>query len=487
MVVAGLPLVMVLGLYAAGVIRPIYEAHSSLTADPAVFNDEFSRIHAAQVETKITALRKAARPTVRVERVGQELQVAVQARGAEAARALTLAASQSIVDDALMHAKTALARAQTDAEAKAAAITPRLAALQQDRIAALAALDRHMKRIHARRNPMPRGAEAERVNQLSRQVTELQMQAGLLQRRSQGFADAKTTLKSPWHVRRPAEFPAHPVRLQGWPIGAGAFVLLLGLGLWLFKGERPVTKAHGYMPTSPAPEPKPALPFSPTPLEVVSPRAETAEMAVAEPARTPDDPLSHQAAALYDRWMQLVKIVYEPTIEPPQGVPECLEPLLRDTTDFMAEGHAAMTRHLGLAATAHTLTDHVARTVIMVLLAAHEAGAGADHRQGVAMAALFHDLAVVPRAASDWAEVGSEVGRLSAAFLQKIPGLSPAMLTMAQDILVGMDDYPMNVWQNVPRSKTLESFAKLLRQTDRFDKVMQKQRDRVARRIEKAS
>jgi len=484
--VVGLPLVMVLGLVAAGVIRPIYEAHSILTSDPAVFNDEFSRIHAAQVETRMAALRKAARPTVRVERAGQELQVAVQARGAEAARALTLAATQAIVDDALARTKTTLTREQTDAEAQAAAIKPRLAALQQDRITALAALDRRMKRIHARRHPMPRGPEAERVNALSHQVTELQMQAGLLMRRSQALADAKTTLKSPWHVRRPAELSAHPVRVQGWPIGAGAFVFLFGLGLWLFKGERPLTKAHGYMPTMPTPEKTPDLPFSPTPLEVVSPHA-AAEIAATEPAHTPDDPFSCQAAALYDRWVQLVKIVYEPTVEPPQGVPECLEPLLRDTGDFMTEGHAAMTRHLGLAATAHTLTDHVARTVIMVLLAAHEAGAGPDHRQGIAMAALFHDLAMVPRAASDWAEVGSEVGRLSAAFLQKIPGLSPAMLSMAHDILVGMDDYPMNVWQNVPRSKTLESFAKLLRQTDRFDKVMQKQRGRVARRIEKAS
>jgi len=46
-----------------------------------------------------------------------------------------------------------------------------------------------------------------------------------------------------------------------------------------------------------------------------------------------------------------------------------------------------------------------------------------------------------------------------------------------------MDEYPLEVWQNVPRHKNLEPLAKLLRHIDRFEKVMQKQKSRLTRRI----
>ena len=46
-----------------------------------------------------------------------------------------------------------------------------------------------------------------------------------------------------------------------------------------------------------------------------------------------------------------------------------------------------------------------------------------------------------------------------------------------------MDEYPAETWQNVPRSQAVASFAKLLAQIDRFDKVLQKQKTRLTRRI----
>jgi len=99
------------------------------------------------------------------------------------------------------------------------------------------------------------------------------------------------------------------------------------------------------------------------------------------------------------------------------------------------------------------------------------------------LAALFHDLAVAPRPADAWHEIGSEVGRLSSSLLHKIPGIPPPLLTLTEQILVAMDEYPMETWQNVPRSPAVASFAKLLGQIDRFDKVLQKQKTRLTRRI----
>ena len=129
------------------------------------------------------------------------------------------------------------------------------------------------------------------------------------------------------------------------------------------------------------------------------------------------------------------------------------------------------------------LASHVTRTVLMALLGAHEAGASPEQRQGMTLAALFHDLAVVPRPADQWQDIGDEVGRLSSHFVHKIPDLPTPLVSLIESMLVGMDEFGMETWHNVPRDKGIESFANLLRQIDRFDKVMQKQKTRLTRRL----
>jgi hypothetical protein len=75
------------------------------------------------------------------------------------------------------------------------------------------------------------------------------------------------------------------------------------------------------------------------------------------------------------------------------------------------------------------------------------------------------------------------VGRLSSGLVRKIPGLPEPLMALVEAMLVCMDEHQLDVWQNVPHDKTLEPFAKLLRQIDRFDKVAQRQKSRLTRRL----
>ena len=119
----------------------------------------------------------------------------------------------------------------------------------------------------------------------------------------------------------------------------------------------------------------------------------------------------------------------------------------------------------------------------MTLAGAEEAGATPEHRLAMALAALFHDLAMVPRPSPLQEDVGSEVGRLSASVLRRIPGLQPAILAMVEEILIGMDEFKLETWQNVANGSNLEPLSKVLREIDRFEKVMQKQRARLDRQL----
>jgi len=121
------------------------------------------------------------------------------------------------------------------------------------------------------------------------------------------------------------------------------------------------------------------------------------------------------------------------------------------------------------------------------LTGAQEAGVSPEHRLAMALAALFHDLAVVPRPAAVQEEVGSDVGRLSASVLRRIPGLQPALLSMVEEILVGMDEFKLETWQNVASGKNLEPLSKVLREIDRFEKLMQKQRSRLDRQMTRSA
>jgi hypothetical protein len=75
------------------------------------------------------------------------------------------------------------------------------------------------------------------------------------------------------------------------------------------------------------------------------------------------------------------------------------------------------------------------------------------------------------------------VGRISSDLVRKIPGLPQSLAAMVEAMLVSMDEHALETWQNVPRDKNMEPFANLLRQIDRFDKVAQKQKSRLVRRL----
>src|SRR5262249_3619798 len=149
----------------------------------------------------------------------------------------------------------------------------------------------------------------------------------------------------------------------------------------------------------------------------------------AEP-ELPSDPLTEKASENYSKWIEVCRILYAPAVEAPQGVLDQVWPLLQESSDFLVKGHDVMARYLARTVAPGDLPAHVARTVLMTLSGAQEAGVSPEHRLAMALAALFHDLAVVPRPAAIQDNVGSEVGRLSASVLRRIPGLQPALLAM---------------------------------------------------------
>jgi hypothetical protein len=311
-------------------------------------------------------------------------------------------------------------------------------------------------------------------------ANETKVRIDYFSRQLQDLSQAEKNLKPAWKVILPAQKPSRPSRLEQWPLFsgvlAGVFCLVFLLTLGKTKSARSMSSNGLWRPDSDvlgaALQAPAVLAAGPVELTVVP----------AEPA-LPSDPLTEKAAAIYTQWADVAKVLYTPAPEPPQGVLDSVGPLLQESSEFLVEGHDVLARYLAHSVTPGDLPAHVARTVLMTLAGAEESGASPEHRLAMALAALFHDLAVVARPAAIQEEVGSEVGRLSASVLRRIPGLQPAILSMVEEILIGMDEFKLETWQNVAAGKNLEPLSKVLREIDRFEKVMQKQKSRLARQI----
>jgi hypothetical protein len=306
------------------------------------------------------------------------------------------------------------------------------------------------------------GPPAEKIMETSRRLVEAQMRRDYFSRSLKALAEKEPTLKPTWAILSPAETALRPSRVDGWPVGLGVVAGLFILGFVVLTGEKRALKLS--TPNG--------LWQNPVELEVVP---------ATDKPQVPADPVGQQAASLYDRWIQLAQTLYTPAREAPKGIMELVRPLLSQTIDFLPSGHDVLAHHLARSVTPGDLPAHVARTVLMTLTSAEEAGVSPEHRLGLAMAALFHDLAVVPRPPAEREAVGSEVGRLSAALLHRIPGLEQSLAGMIEKILVGMNEFKLETWQNISDDKALEPLSKVLREIDRFEKVMQKQRARLER------
>ena len=283
-----------------------------------------------------------------------------------------------------------------------------------------------------------------------------------------------------WTVVHPAEMPPWPIVIQNFTLLAGVMAGLLILGCVLLRGDIKLRKGSAgdglWKPVDPA---KP-VELTVVPVEPVEEPSQ--EVSVKESA-LPSDPLTQKASELYAKWVEVSKVLYMPAPEAPQGVIESVGPLLQESIEFLPEGHDVLARYLADTVAPGDLPAHVARTVLMTLAGAQDAGVSEEHRLAMALAALFHDLAVVPRPAGIQDEVGSDVGRLSASVLRRIPGMEPMMLAMVEDILIGMDEFKLETWQNVANGKSLEPLSKVLREIDRFEKMMQKQKQRLGRQV----
>lgn len=326
----------------------------------------------------------------------------------------------------------------------------------------------------------PSGPKATQITNLDRQINETNLRREYFLRRLNETEKDQLALKPLWTALLPIQKPTWPQQAERWPLGAGTCVGVFVLSVIFFRTERRrVTDVQDSASDVLRPTPE---------IDETTPDVErrTSDEAVALEVVSPElpmDPLTEKAAELYRKWVDVANTLYSPAPEPPQGLLDLVGPLLQESSDFLPEGHDVLARYLARVATSGDLASHVARTVLMTLTGAEEAGVSPEHRLAMALAALFHDLAVVPRPEAAQEDVGSEVGRLSASVLARIPGLTPALLSMVEDILVGMDEFKLETWQNVAHGMALEPLSKVLREIDRFEKLMQKQKARLDRRI----
>jgi len=340
----------------------------------------------------------------------------------------------------------------------------------------IALLARQIKDLQNQSRPRMSNVSARQVD-LDRRINEIKVRMDYFSRRLQELALVEKALKPVWKAPQVISKPSRPVRMEQWPIFSGAVVGTFLLAMVLFKrGSSSLKNASPnglWRPDTVMADPSPAVPAEP---------AVELKVVPSEP-ELPSDPLTEKAAAIYAKWIEVAKVLYAPAPEPPQGILDSVGPLLQESSDFLPEGHDVMARYLARTVAPGDLSAHVARTVLMTLTGAEEAGASPEHRLAMALAALFHDLAMVPRPEPLQEEIGSEVGRLSASVLRRIPGLQPAILSMVEDILIGMDEYKLETWHNAAAGRHLEPLSKVLREIDRFEKVMQKQRARLDRQI----
>ncbi len=496
-VILGLPFLAGLALFFTGVVRPNYEGQATL---------EFSGSD-LQIDKELEMLRFHPAEPVTMEKVpGHPLQIFIRGQAHSPSDVISKlqSAAQSSVDRSLARQKKDLGMARDADQKQVTDLDVQMDRLMQQQKTILAGPARNTPRaqlvakiaeLKTRRSLLienypthtdipvlakkiqelvkqlakPTGRAAGKISDLDRQINEAKVRRDYYVRRLKDTEKELSSLKPIWKIILPIEKPRWPREVQQWPLGAGVVAGVFVLGLILFKtGEQPHRKpvADGLWRPEAVETP---LPEKPVALEVVH-------------TELPSDPLTEKARTLYGKWVELSKLLYTPAPEPPQGVLDQVAPLLQESSDFLPEGHDVLARYLARSVTPGDLASHVARTVLMTLTGAQEAGVSPEHRLAMALAALFHDLAVVPRPVPAQDEVGSEVGRLSAAVLPRIPGLPVALLAMVEDILIGMDEFKLETWQNVANGKNLEPLSKVLREIDRFEKVMQKQRARLDRR-----
>jgi hypothetical protein len=340
----------------------------------------------------------------------------------------------------------------------------------------IALLAKQIKDLQNQRRPRSSHVSPKLVD-LDRRINEIKYRADYFSRLMQDQSLAERTLKPDWKISPIIPMPSRPVGVQQWPLFSGVVVGTFLLGWLLFKRgslTQMDASANGlWRPETATADPKPEV-AAETPINL--------KVVPTEP-ELPSDPLTEKASTIYAKWIEVAKVLYAPAPEPPQGILDSVGPLLQETSEFLPEGHDVMARYLARTVAPGDLPAHVARTVLMTLTGAEEAGASPEHRLAMALAALFHDLAMVPRPAPQQEEVGSEVGRLSASVLRRIPGLQPAILSMVEDILIGMDEFKLETWHNAAIGRNLEPLSKVLREIDRFEKVMQKQRARLDRQV----
>jgi len=497
-----LPLSALAGLIWHSDVRPVFESSVTLgwTGGAVIPPAELSRISSQQ------SLR-----VVRIPGHPLDIILTAQADRPKDASAFVHRSAQAAVAGQLVKQKSALHKQATALDARIAELSAHEVSLKNDFIKALrparpgtskpnpallAELENLKNRRHllierfplhpeipqlalqiqklqaqARARPSAR-PDRSILPKMGRAMAELRIQIDMLTLQKQALTATEPALRSAWVVRPGVQEPRWPGRVEGWPLGAGVLAGLFLIGFFVTRTipqERPDAFADGLwrMPSA-------------IPLAVVP--SDDKELQKA-PWQVPEDPASQEAASLYDQWLALVKDLYEPAPTPPQGILEIVDPLLQKTFQFLSAGQEALSRCLARTIKPGELTSHVAHTVLMALIGTMEAGASQEHGRAMALAALFHDLALVPRPATALQDVGSEIGRLSAVLVPKIPGLTPTLTVMIQDILVGMDEFKQSMWQNVPPETNFEPLANLLRQVDRFEKVMQKQSIRVQRRL----
>jgi hypothetical protein len=400
---------------------------------------------------------------------GHPMEISIRGEGPwpEQVTQMISVAGQTCLDQSLIKRKSQLHKEYEALQLQKAESESRFTSFVQERKAYFS--------THPRRSP--RAAVASKLANLDRQVNEAKLRLDDLSQRAGDAAQKEKNLKTAWTILQPVPQPRWPLHVDGGRLVSGVMLGVFVLGCVFFKGEfqpREGSAANGLW--------KPETSEKPIELEVLP--AESSSQEVLEvPSDLPADPLASKAAELYIKWMEVSKVLYAPAPQPPQGVIESVGPLLQECIDFLPAGHDVLARYLAQTVVPGDLPAHVARTVLMTLIGAQDAGVTPEHCLAMALAALFHDLAVVPRPPAVQEAVGSDVGRLSASIIQRIPGLDPAVLSMVEDILIGMDEFKLETWQNAAHGKNLEPLSKVLREIDRFEKVMQKQKSRLDRQL----
>jgi len=218
----------------------------------------------------------------------------------------------------------------------------------------------------------PTGPAAGKLSNLDRQINEAKVRRDYYVRHLKTTEQDLGSLKPAWRIMQPIEKPRWPNDVQNWPLGAGVMVGCFVLSLLLFKNQkerRSQVVADGLWKPQSAQEP---VAEEPVALEVVG-------------SNLPTDALTEKASQLYAKWVQLAKLLYTPASEPPQGVLDQVAPLLQESSEFLPEGHDVLAKYLARSVTPGDLASHVARTVLMTLTGAEEAGVSPEHRLAMAL------------------------------------------------------------------------------------------------------